>query len=101
MRLFTTLVAGATLWAGAVFAQADAIRSVIQSQLDAFQANDLASAFEHASPMIKGIFGDPQRFGQMVQNGYPMVWRPEAVEFGGLRDVDGTQVQSVFFTDSR
>ena len=31
--------------------------------------------------MIQGMFGTPARFGLMVRNGYPMVWRPAEVEF--------------------
>ena len=31
--------------------------------------------------MIKDIFGTPEKFGQMVRQGYPMVWRPSEVNF--------------------
>ena len=80
-------------------AQSDEIRGVISDQLAAFQANDLTTAFSYASPAIKRIFRDPQTFGQMVQNGYPMVWRPAAVRFGGLGEVGGQIIQTVYFTD--
>lgn len=80
-------------------AQTDEIRGVITSQLQAFQKDDFATAFTFASPMIKQMFGNPERFGTMVQQGYPMVWRPADVKFGGLNTFEGRTVQTVFFTD--
>ena len=77
------------------------IRAVIQGQIDAFGANDVAKAFSFASPMIQGMFRTPENFGQMVQNGYPMVWRPADVRFSELRDFGGRKVQSVLITDLR
>lgn len=63
-------------------AQADEdIEGVISAQIEAFLADDFETAFTFASPMIKNIFGTPERFGAMVRNGYPMVWRPRDVEF--------------------
>lgn len=77
---------------------ADAIRQVITKQLLAFQADDFETAFTFASPTIQGIFQNPERFGAMVRNGYPMVWRPADVQFGGLDSRGGRQVQTVFLT---
>ncbi|KRS17188.1 DUF4864 domain-containing protein [Roseovarius indicus] len=57
------------------------IEKVITSQIDAFLADDFETAFTYASPMIKDIFGTPEKFGQMVRQGYPMVWRPSEVNF--------------------
>ena len=57
------------------------IEKVISSQIDAFLADDFETAFIYASPMIKDIFGTPEKFGQMVRQGYPMVWRPSEVNF--------------------
>jgi hypothetical protein len=57
------------------------IESVISAQIDAFLADDVERAFTYASPTIRRMFGTPERFGEMVRNGYPMVWRPEKVEF--------------------
>ncbi|MGR3407695.1 DUF4864 domain-containing protein [Roseovarius indicus] len=57
------------------------IEKVISSQIDAFLADDFETAFTYASPMIKDIFGTPEKFGQMVRQGYPMVWRPSEVNF--------------------
>ena len=57
------------------------IEKVISNQMAAFQVDDFETAFTYASPMIKDIFGTPERFGQMVRQGYPMVWRPSEVNF--------------------
>jgi len=67
-------------WVGAAKAD-DAAQQVIRDQISAFQQDDFDTAFTYASPMIKRIFGNSQNFGQMVRNGYPMVWRPAEVEF--------------------
>lgn len=82
-----------------VHGQSDDIKGVIASQIEAFQADDLDTAFSFASPMIKRMFRNPERFGVMVQRGYPMVWRPADVKFGPLRQIEGRNVQTVFFTD--
>jgi hypothetical protein len=76
-----------------------AIEGAIQSQIDALLSDDFATAFTFASPSIKGMFGNPDRFGAMVRQGYPMVWRPGAVRFLDLREVGGRQVQRVMITD--
>lgn len=81
--------------------QADeAAQKVISDQISAFQQDDFATAFTYASPMIKGMFGTSERFGEMVRNGYPMVWRPSEVEFLGTRDVGGALVQDVLIRDA-
>lgn len=80
-------------------AQDDPIRQTIQSQLDAFQADDFARAFTFASPTIKGLFGTPENFGAMVKNGYPMVYRPAQVEMGELREIAGNLWQRVRIVD--
>jgi hypothetical protein len=76
-----------------------AIEGTIQSQIDAFVADDFATAFSFASPNIKGIFGTPENFGAMVTQGYPMVHRPRAVEMLELREVAGNLWQRVMVTD--
>jgi hypothetical protein len=50
--------------------------------------------------MIKGIFGTAENFGRMVQNGYPMVYRPDSVRMLELRDVNGKLWQKVMVTDA-
>jgi len=60
---------------------AEAARDVIQSQLDAFQADAVGTAYELAAPNIKRIFPSSDVFGRMVRNGYPMVWNPSEIDF--------------------
>jgi hypothetical protein len=76
-----------------------AVENTIQSQIDAFKADDFDLAFTYASPNIRGIFRTPENFGQMVRNGYPMVWRPAEVRYLELRDVAGRLWQRVMITD--
>jgi hypothetical protein len=80
-------------------AQEGPIQATIQNQIDAFQADDFARAFEFASPNIKGIFGTAENFGAMVREGYPMVYRPSDVEMLELRDVAGNLWQRVRIVD--
>lgn len=80
-------------------AAAPAIRDVIQSQIDAFLADDFARAFTYASPGIQGIFRTPETFGRMVRQGYPMVWRPDEVRFLDLEEREGALHQKVLIRD--
>jgi hypothetical protein len=75
------------------------IEATILGQFDAFKAQDFGKAFTYASPTIKGMFGTAERFGMMVQNGYPMVAKPATVRMLELRDVAGGLWQRVMVTD--
>jgi hypothetical protein len=75
------------------------IQGTIQSQIDAFQKDDFATAFSFASPSIQGLFGTAENFGLMVRQGYPMVWRPADVRMMELREVAGNLWQRVMVTD--
>jgi hypothetical protein len=77
------------------------IEATIGAQIDAFLLDDFAKAFSYASPNIQGIFGSSDRFGQMVQNGYPMVWRPDDVRYLELRDIAGNLWQKVQIRDRK
>ncbi len=85
---------------GPVQASEPDIQGVIANQVEAMRADDFASAFTYASPNIKGIFGTPERFGQMVRQGYPMVYRPKDIRFLDLRTVAGLLYQRVLVTDA-
>ena len=52
------------------------IKEVISDQIEAFRVDDVATAFSFASPAIRDLFGTADRFGEMVREGYPMVWHP-------------------------
>ncbi|MGY6409969.1 MAG: DUF4864 domain-containing protein [Alkalilacustris sp.] len=76
------------------------ITRTIQAQIDAFLAGDMDTAFSFASPGIRQTFGTPERFAQMVQSGYPMVFRSAGVRFLDRRDhPGGGQVQRVMIAD--
>lgn len=77
-----------------------AVRDVIAGQIDAFARDDFATAFDYASPLIQHMFRTPTRFGQMVQSGYPMVWRPSGVRFGLYESREGQIYQYVAFEDA-
>jgi hypothetical protein len=89
-----------TLLAGAAQADESAIQGVIDRQLDAFRADDFATAFTFAAPTIQGMFGTPGNFGRMVMQGYPMVWRPATVEYLGAEPSARGWSQDVLVTDA-
>ncbi len=101
MRLLQTLAAILVLMTATASAQDrdPAIPNVIQSQIDAFLQDDFATAFTFASPGIKRFFGTSERFGQMVRQGYPMVWRPGSVEYPEQEPRGGAIHQKVLITD--
>jgi hypothetical protein len=68
-------------------AQGASIEDVIGSQLDAFNDRDVDGAWQFASPMIQGMFGDVDNFGVMVQRGYPMVFDNRDVRFLKQREI--------------
>jgi ABC-type amino acid transport substrate-binding protein len=97
-RILAALTLSAMLAAPAARADdAAAIRSVIDGQLQAFQADDWAGAFAFAAPSIQRIFRNPQGFAAMVKGGYPMVWRPGRVEVGPLEQGPRGPVQIMYF----
>ncbi|WP_245820386.1 DUF4864 domain-containing protein [Flavimaricola marinus] len=78
-----------------------AIEDTIGSQLEAFNNRDIEGAWQYASPMIQGMFGTPQNFGMMVQQGYPMVWDNSDVRYLELREISGRLWQKVMLRDER
>jgi len=88
----------AALGVGPTAAQDDP-RAVIGAQIEAFRADDFASAFEHASPGIRQMFRTPENFGAMVRQGYPMVWRPAEVRYGAAETRGAAVLQRVIVTD--
>ena len=102
MRGFLLGTVAAVIMAGAAAAQDQAaITATIQSQIDAFLADDFETAFTFASPGIKRMFGSSERFGMMVREGYPMVWRPGAVSYLELEEKSGGLYQKVLITDAK
>ena len=77
-----------------------AIEDVIAQQLQAFTDRDVDAAWSHASPMIKGMFGNPGRFGTMVEQGYPMVWDNRDAQFMELEGSGQLMMQKVYIRDA-
>lgn len=85
--------------AAPVAAQDNPMEKTILDQIEAFKADDFATAFTFASPSIKSIFMTPENFGAMVKQGYPMVHRPGSVRMLESREVGGRLWQKVMITD--
>ena len=100
MRSFRPLIA-ALLLAVPAWAQDETVESTIRSQIDAFLHDDFPTAFGFASPGIRAMFGTPERFGQMVTQGYPMVHRPADLRLLDSRTEDGRLLQRVEITDGQ
>ncbi|MEQ9329527.1 MAG: DUF4864 domain-containing protein [Rhodospirillales bacterium] len=77
---------------------AAAIRSVIERQLAAFQADDGDLAFTFASPKIRAMFGTSDNFMNMVRTGYQPVYRPRNAAFLDISIVRGQPTQRVLLT---
>lgn len=101
MRRSALSLAVVGLLATTPFAAADdaAIHQVIGDQIAAFQSDDFDAAFDYASPAIRDIFQTAERFGAMVRQGYPMVYRPAGFRFLEAREGERGIVQRVLITD--
>ncbi|MEM6421270.1 MAG: DUF4864 domain-containing protein [Pseudomonadota bacterium] len=100
MRFLLALAVAALVFATPLRADDASIQAVIEDQIAAFQRDDLETAFGHASPSIQGKFGDPERFGQMVESGYPMIWRPRGYQMLGTEETPLGPRQTVLFEDT-
>lgn len=106
MKTFARLLFAFFLFAGLRPAAADdissadqqTIKSMIASQLEAFQHDDGATAYGLASPTIHNYFPSADVFMNMVRNGYPPVYRPQSVTFGEVRNSPVGPLQKVFLT---
>lgn len=72
------------------------IRTVIERQMTAFQADDGPGAFAMASPAIRALFATPKAFMEMVKAGYQPVYRPKVVEFQEIIQLHGAPTQQVY-----
>lgn len=94
------MVLAVVLWGAVAAASERGIGSVIGAQMEAFRTGDVAQAFTYASPSLQQLFGTPNRFGEMVRNGYPEVWQPGDVRLGERREIAGRLWQKVLVEDS-
>lgn len=85
---------------GAASQQVD-IEATINSQIEAFKADDFEQAFTYATPTLQQLFQTPENFQRMVTSGYPMVWRPAEVRYLELKERDGLLWQKVQITDRK
>ena len=80
-------------------ADSTAIQGVIHDQIEAFKAGDDERAYSFAAPSIREIFPTVDRFIEMVQQGYRVLYRPAEYRFGRSTEVDGEIYQEVIATD--
>ena len=71
------------------------MRSVIQTQLDAFARNDPVKAYAQASPRIQSTFPNTEIFMAMGRQGYSALISPAFVSFLGVVDDSGWPVVRV------
>ena len=74
-----------------------AIRTVIASQLNAFQCKDGTRALSYTTP-ARQRFGSGEQFLSMVQQGFPQLCTPKETEFGDLIFFQGHWAQQVTVT---
>lgn len=99
LAVIAAFIAPGPVVAQEVLAPSPAIEVVIGNQFNAFRAEDVVEAWQYASPNIQGLFGDPQNFGRMVQQAFPMVWNPSSVDFIDLQTFGALTVQRVEVVD--
>ena len=73
------------------------VRYTISSQIDAFKENDIKKAYTFAAPNIQTQFPNPDIFGLMVRNGYPVIWNPKSFKFTEFKALGETCIQRVLF----
>ena len=64
-------------------------RGVIESQIEAFLADDMAAAYSFAAPSIQQLYPDQTRFFDMVKRSYQPVYRPGNYAFGRFKPAAG------------
>lgn len=75
------------------------IRAVVQGQLDALARDDAVKAFSFAAPNVREALGTAPRFMDMVQRGYPVVYRPASVAYLKAEGRHDQAIQRVQMTD--
>ena len=73
------------------------VRNTISSQIEAFKENNIKKAYTFAAPNIQAQFSNPEVFGLMVKNGYPIIWRPKSFKFTKFQDLGNKSIQRVLF----
>lgn len=105
-RFMLTLVTAMGLLAVAAFPQdvseADKgeFQRIIQSQIQAFNADDGNAAYAFAAPGIRRMFPTPEAFMGMVKQGYAPVYRQKSFRFGDTEMKGQHPVQQVTIVDA-
>jgi hypothetical protein len=79
--------------------KAFAVKKTVQSQLAAFAADDAKLAFSFAAPGIQKLFKTPDNFMTMVQQAYPVIYRPANILFLKAKILDSVAEQPVRLWD--
>jgi hypothetical protein len=88
MKAIEAVVVAASLWVAAASAEeltAARSRAIVERQFDAFDRDDAEAAYALATPAIREMFVDSDRFLAMVRDRYPPVYRHRSVEFGAFK----------------
>ena len=80
---------------------AQAVKNTVQDQLAAFAKDDAELAFSYAAPTIRAMFQTPQNFMAMVQDAYPVVYRPAKLLFLAAAGTDAAVVLPVKMWDQK
>lgn len=67
-------------------------QTVITGQIEAMRSEDADKAYSFASPDIRGLFSDKQRFLAMVQKNYEAIYHAGNYAFGRSKLVGGGEV---------
>lgn len=78
-----------------------AIRTTVQSQLDAFAEDDAVKAFALATDSTRNLLGNAERFLQLIKDQYPPVYRNRLALFSNPEMIDGHALVMVRLTDPK
>jgi hypothetical protein len=79
--------------------EAEAIRTAVQAQLDAFAADDAAKAFALSTASTRNVLGSADNFLLMIKQEYPPVYRHRRAIFLAPQMLNGNTLQVVRLTD--
>lgn len=81
--------------------EAQSVRLIIVTQLQAFSHDDADGAFETTTPGVREAIGDARHFLAMVRGAYPMVYHPASVTFMRSEMLGGNVLQLAEIIDGQ